>query len=65
MKAAILAAGMPAARAFLSNTFLAVFVFSIANAKTIVAGMSGRLQVPVFAFLLIEIATSWQQFQVC
>lgn len=47
---------MPAEGAFLYNTFLAILAFLIANAGTIAAGMSVRLQVSVFAFLFVKIA---------
>ncbi len=44
---------MPAARALLSKTFLAVFAFLLANAETAAAGMSGWSHVPIFTFLLV------------
>lgn len=39
----MLAANIPAAGAFLFNTFLAIFAFLIVNAGTTAAGLSGRL----------------------
>ena len=59
------AAGVAAAVAFLSNTSLAVFAFSIADAGVAAAGVSGWLHVPVFAFPLVKIVTRGQQLQVC
>lgn len=41
---------MPAAKVFLSNIFLNIFAFSIANVETIVVNMLNWLQVPIFAF---------------
>ena len=63
--AAVPAAGVPAAGAFLSNTSLAIFAFLIANAGSAAAGVSGWSHVPVFAFPLVKIVTRGQQLQVC
>ncbi len=45
-------AAMPAARAFLSKTFLAVFAFLLANVEPAAAGVSGWLHIPIFTFPL-------------
>ena len=54
-------AAVPAAGAFLSNTSLAVFAFSIANAGAAAAGVSGWSHVPVFAFPIVKIVMRGQQ----
>ncbi len=59
------AAGKPAEGAFLSNTSLAVFAFSIANAEAAAAGVSGWSHVPVSAFPLVKVVTRGRQLQVC
>lgn len=52
----MLAAGILIAGSFLSNIFLGIFTFFITNAGTIAVGMSSKLQVSIFAILLIKIA---------
>ena len=49
---------MPATRALLSKTFLAVFAFLIAKITTRRAvAMSNRLDIPVIIYLLVKIVT--------
>ena len=53
---------VPAARAFLFNILLAIFVFLIANAKAAAASMSNWLHLSIFAFPLVKIV---KQEQLC
>ncbi len=55
---------MPAASAFLSITFLAVFAFLLVNVEPAAAGVSGWSHIPIFTFPLGEIVTQGQQLQV-
>lgn len=57
----MLAAGVPAAEAFLSNTSLAFFAFLIAKVGAAAAGVSDWSHVPVFGFSLVKIVTRGQQ----
>lgn len=63
--AAVPVAGMAAVVAFLSNTSLAIFAFSIADVGVAAGAVSSWLYVPVFAFPLIKIVIRGQQLQMC
>lgn len=48
-------AGMPVVGVFLSNIFLAIFDFLIANTVAAI-GMSDKLYLPIFAFSFVKIS---------
>lgn len=50
---------------FLFNILLAVFAFSITNAKTTAENILSRLQVSVFALVFIKTGMPWQELQMC